>query len=670
MAKEDGGSIPIIGWLDEPVKQSIRSVFDGVNRGVEARDLLRRYQKNHSERLNADLKYIKILGMEQPVELVNLYSPAMISSSVPGRLYEQDWLDISNLGKKQISNNRRNRQTTQADIFVEKHDHVVILGPAGSGKTTLLRHLALTYCNKQLFQGSNLKIQRLPFYVTLYTYCQHAENRVSIKDYFASQLQKYTDKYASDFVERAFRNGLAAIFLDSLDEVPLQQRDKTLREIREFAIGYPKNKVVVSSRTADYNPIHECFNECELARLSEQAISKIIHAWFSSEPEKAVKLQEHLANDDGVYSPCETPLLLSLLCIQFKHDLLLPKRKIQLYRRCIEAFLRDWDAGRGFRRDSAYSQLSDDRKERIFETVAGAFFKDGPRYVFPEEHLLPHIEACCDRYEISTSEAKNVLKEIEAHHGILERYSADSFMFSHLSFQEFFCARQILASREEMLILKEHYKDERWASVIEFTVGLHPDPKDLLSRLMQFSGMEGIRNFPPLAVRMKTLTLLYHSLIAGAAITQDFRNQIYDHIIDSHFYMAETFMLAGVFPMATLSAGTVRHTYVYNHTRPSLPQALQPLGILANEILNTAPDDYTSKVIERLNAIDLSGDGQEAFKAASISLCLAVPISYSSPQAVARLLNIAEQRKSDHMGRTLKRLLEVTRSELTRTGRL
>ena len=122
--------------------------------------------------------------------------------------------------------------------------------------------------------------------------------------------------------------------------------------------------------------------------------------------------------------------------------------------------------------------------------------------------------------------------------------------------------------------------------------------------------------------------------------------------------------------MATLSAGTVRHTYVYNHKRPSLPQALQPLGVLANEILNTAPDDYTSKVIERLNAIDLSGDGQEAFKAASISLCLAVPISYSSPQAVARLLNIAEQRKSDHMGRTLKRLLEVTRSELTKTGRL
>jgi energy-coupling factor transporter ATP-binding protein EcfA2 len=671
MAKEGGTPIPIIGWLDEPVKQSIKSVFDGVNRGVEARDLLRKYQRNHFERLNAELKYIKILGMEQPVELVNLYSPAMISSTVPGRLYEQDWLDISNPGKKQISNRRRSRQTIQADIFIEKHDHAVILGPAGSGKTTLLRYLALTYCNKELFHGSNLQVQRLPFYVTLYTYCQHAENGISIKEYFATRLQQYTDKYASDFVERAFRNGLAAIFLDSLDEVPLQQREKTLQEIRELAIGYPKNKIVVSSRTADYNPIHECFNECELSRLSDNAINKIINAWFSSEPEKAVKLQEHLRNDDGFHSLCETPLLLSLLCIQFKHDLLLPKRKIQLYRRCIEAFLRDWDASRGFRRDSAYSQLSDDRKERIFETVAGAFFKDGLRYVFPEEQLLSHIEACCDRYEISTSEAKNVLKEIEAHHGILERYSADSFMFSHLSFQEYFCARQILASREETLILKEHYKDERWASVIEFTVGLHPDPKDVLSRLMQFSDMEGIRNFPPLATRMKTLTLLYHSLIAGAAITQDFRNQLYDHIIDSHFHMAETFMMAGVLPMATLSAGTVRHTYVYNHKRPSLPQALQPLGVLANEIFNTAPDDYTSRVIERLNAIDLNGDDQEeAFKMASISLCLAVPIAYSRPQAVARLLNIAEQRKSDHMGRTLKRLLQVTHSELTKTGRL
>jgi hypothetical protein len=163
---------------------------------------------------------------------------------------------------------------------------------------------------------------------------------------------------------------------------------------------------------------------------------------------------------------------------------------------------------------------------------------------------------------------------------------------------------------------------------------------------------------------------LYHSLIAGAAITQDFRNQLYDHIINSHFHMAETFMQAGVFPMATLSAGTVRHTYVYNHKRPSLPQALQPLGVLANEILNTAPDDYTSRVVARLNAIDLNLDGQEAFKMASISLCLAVPISFSRPQAVARLLKIAQQQESGHIGRTLNRLLEVTHSELTKTGRL
>jgi hypothetical protein len=427
---------------------------------------------------------------------------------------------------------------------------------------------------------------------------------------------------------------------------------------------------VVSSRTADYNPIHECFSECELARLSDSAINKIIRAWFSGEPDKAVKLQEHLANDDGVRSLCETPLLLSLLCIQFKHDLLLPKRKIQLYRRCIEAFLRDWDAGRGFRRDSAYSQLSDDRKERIFETVAGAFFKEGPRYVFPESLLVSHIEACCERFQIDTSEANSVLQEIEAHHGIFERYSADSFMFSHLSFQEYFCARHILAAREEPSILKDHYKDERWASVIEFMVGLHPDPKDVLSRLMQYSGMEGIRNFPPLATRMKTLTLLYRSLISGAAITQEYRKQLYDHIINSHFHMAETFGLAGVFPMATLTAGTITHTYVYYHKRPSLTQALQPLGVLANEILMTAPDDYARRVAERLSAIDFSGDDQEALKMASIALCLAVPIAYAQPQTIAQLLSIAENRKADHVSRTMKRLLQVTRSELTRAGHL
>ena len=125
----------------------------------------------------------------------------------------------------------------------------------------------------------------------------------------------------------------------------------------------------------EFTNIYESFYEVELTKLSSKAINKIVRAWFVGKPGKAKKLGQHLKRDEDLMALLETPLLLSLVCIQFSHDLTLPRRKTELYKRCIEAFLRDWDSSRDFRRDTAYSNLSDDRKQLIFQHIAGKYFR-------------------------------------------------------------------------------------------------------------------------------------------------------------------------------------------------------------------------------------------------------------------------------------------------------
>jgi len=670
MDKESKPTFPIIGWLDEPAKKSFNSVFDGINRGVESLDIFRTYRSNHYQRLNADLRSIKILGMTSPIDLLHLYSPAVVSTSISGRLYEQDWLSAKDLNTTTSRRRKKDRQSVDADEFIEKNTHVVVLGSAGSGKTTLLRYLALAYCDKKLFSASNLKTSKIPFYTSLLEYSRHAVDGVSIRDYFAMQLTSTTNQYASDFVNRIFTRGDGIIFLDSLDEVPLGMREKTLHAIQEFAVAYSKNKVVVSSRSADYHPVHESFAECELTRLNTSAINKIVNAWFAQDEDKAAQLRHHLENDEGVYSLCETPLLLSLLCIQFRHDLMLPKRRIELYRRCIDAFLRDWDASRGFRRDTAYAQLSDDRKERIFETVAGKFFKEDQQYVFPQERLIDVIKDCCDLFDIPDNSAKEVLNEIEAHHGILERFSIDSFMFSHLSFQEFFAAKHIITQREELSIVRSSYRDEKWSSVIEFIVAMHPDPGPIYEVLMRYSDISGIRNFPTLASRMKTLRMLYRSMLSGAPITKQLRASLYDHLIDAHFHMSATFGAAGVYPLAVLGANGVKHTYVFYKKRPSLPQALEPLGVLANEILRSAPEEYCTRVIERVSNLDFSAKGRRGLETISSGLCVIVPILFTMPNAIKFVPGLNDSNPTDYNLRTLKRYAEDSLRQLKALGKI
>lgn len=93
MGNEGSGvSIPILGWFDEPAKKVIASVFDGLVKGTEARDIFHKYRNNHFARLKADLEQVKILGMSQPIRLAEIYSPSMVSTTIFGRLFEQDWL--------------------------------------------------------------------------------------------------------------------------------------------------------------------------------------------------------------------------------------------------------------------------------------------------------------------------------------------------------------------------------------------------------------------------------------------------------------------------------------------------------------------------------------------------------------------------------------------------
>ena len=275
--------VPVLSWFDEPITQSIQSVFNDVNGATEALDIFKKYRHNHFSRLQEAVRHIKILGMSEPILLTDLYSPVMVSTTIHRRLYEQKWLSASSPEAPRSIPPRRARRLTRADDFIEKHSRVAVLGSAGSGKTTLLRHVALAMCDKQVFVNTKLKTSRFPFFVHLPKYAKDTDGTTSIRDYLAKELERYTDNYAHQFVKRVLKRGLAVLVLDSLDEVQPSARQAVLDQIREIAAGYPKCHIVVSCRTADYVPISESFYEIEIARLTQQAVRTIVNAWFKQD---------------------------------------------------------------------------------------------------------------------------------------------------------------------------------------------------------------------------------------------------------------------------------------------------------------------------------------------------------------------------------------------------
>lgn len=635
MAEKEGSGLPILSWFDEPIKQSIRSVFHELNTATEAMDLFKKYRNKHFASLKAALANVKILGMSQPVSLVKIYSPAFASTTIQSRLFEPDWHSAKSDARSSTEPTQRiPRDVVRADGYVESTQRIVVLGGPGSGKTTFLRYIALAYAERDIFRTSRLKTSKFPIFVPLLAFAERKDKGSSFFQYIAEELQRKTDQYAEYFIKRVLEKGLATVLLDGLDEVPSAQRKDVITRITDLCQTFPDTKVVLSCRTADYSGPFEEFYEVELAKLTTTAVHRVIKAWFAHDPKKAHQLIQHLRRDPDVQSLTETPLLLSLLCIQFRHDLSLPKRKTELYQRCIDAFLRDWDAGRGFRRNTAYMGLSDERKERIFEDVAGRYFADELQYHFPESDLCEAIGSCCERFGIPKEEAKNVLKEIEAHHGILERFSVDKFTFSHPSFHEYFAARYFLSIRKEFDAVKKHFDDTRWATAIEFIVSMHPNPIDILRFLKEQSSMVNLKYYPAMARRTQRLWLLYRCLNSGAELRTDVRQELYTHLVDSQISMSKIYENGGVFPIAALMKDGVRHAHAFFHKRSTLYDALQPFRLLSNEILLSPSEEYANIVLARLEQLPAMTDWKGRVSYPALVLCLVVPLTSSKQKEV------------------------------------
>jgi len=74
------GSLPVIGWFDEPIKRSVMSVFSGINSKVEALDLFLRAAPHdpRSDRLRYRLEGLRI-GNHALVEVELLARPPSLS---------------------------------------------------------------------------------------------------------------------------------------------------------------------------------------------------------------------------------------------------------------------------------------------------------------------------------------------------------------------------------------------------------------------------------------------------------------------------------------------------------------------------------------------------------------------------------------------------------------
>jgi predicted NACHT family NTPase len=478
---------------DEPTKFVEKSTADN---NIDA--LIQEVRAKGYSSIQKKCGMMRVLDMSQPMGLDEIYTNVNVLEKIIGRrrLGVAELLKVCTAenfnrpGLGQIIHHRVSG--LEALIHYPK---LIVLGKPGAGKTTFLKHLAMQ-CN-----SGKLAAERVPIFITLKDFAE-SKSCLYLLDYITEQFMSYGINN-TEVTEQILSQGKGLVLLDGLDEVREVDCYRVLQEVHTFSEKFHTNYFVLTCRIATHEYTLEQFTEVEIADFDEQQITTFAQKWFAEKDlAKSCKFIEKLHKNPPIQEIASNPLLLTMLCLMFEEIADFPANSSELYQEGLHLLLRKWDAKRNIERGQIYKKLSLQHKEDLLGQIALLTFKRGD-YFFKQNELEQHIaNYICNLPSVSTTtellqlDSEAVVKSIEAQHGLLVERARGIYSFSHLSFQEYFTAKEIVSISDPQFLEKtlrelvSNITEKRWREVFLLTVGMLRNADYLL--LMMKEKVDGL----------------------------------------------------------------------------------------------------------------------------------------------------------------------------------
>jgi predicted NACHT family NTPase len=163
--------------------------------------------------------------------------------------------------------------------------------------------------------------------------------------------------------------------------------------------------------------------------------------------EVKIKLIERL--NGGLYEELEeflsNPLLATIMLLTFDHSADIPTKLTSFYQQAFEALYQRHDAAKGAYKRDHHAGLPIDRFQSVFSTFSFQTYINY-KLEFSDEELISALRNACD-YNQDKVDPQLLIRDTMESVCLIQKEGLDN-IFSHRSFQEYFCALFISKYRE------------------------------------------------------------------------------------------------------------------------------------------------------------------------------------------------------------------------------
>jgi len=418
-----------------------------------------------------------------------------------------------NSDKAELNNNQNNPmlwQDAKKDPQQKDFQRLIILADPGMGKSTLLRMEAVNIAEQELaklseeqecYFGASLIPQLLddilfPLYLRLSELADVEKELISTIPELINKCYAAAFKGLEVLLAKKLTSGQCLLLLDGMDEVPVDKRVNLEERLQRFAQNYA-NKIYLSSRITGYSRVDiGDSKELKIMPFNHKQIEEYIAAWFINTAEhlsddtiSAVKLIEELEKKPQIHGLAQSPLVLSMICSLYQvKGLTLPTRRSLLYEEVVQNMLLEW------RKDRSHGKNPPDRvwanaKKELLGWIAYEMTCKGILAISINEfsNFIDTFLYDTKKSDFRDKKASMLINELAVEDGIFCKPSekADSYLFLHRTFQEYFTARYMSSHQNGIELAKKHVWAFEWHEIITLMAEILVEPIALIQAIVE-----------------------------------------------------------------------------------------------------------------------------------------------------------------------------------------